>query len=131
MQQGKQVWRGRGLCSLDIKKKRKKKKSSYKITPFLSLCISISDPQFSHHSCICVLFLSMKTILTSIIQPCHSIAAGSPGRHPVGPGKCCSGPNFIIWGTVICLHSHVSDDDRVCLVPNHMKFGLEAARNSN
>lgn len=26
------------------------------------------------------------------------------------------GPDFIIWGIVICLHNHVSDDNRVCLV---------------
>lgn len=37
-------------------------------------------------------------------------------------------PNFIICGTQTSLHSHVNDDDRICSVPNHSKFVLEAAK---
>lgn len=136
MQRGKQVLRGKASCSaqssLDIKRK-----VQYKITPLLSLHISTSNPPvFPPLLYLCSFSLHENNISpdsTALSQTAlqQALLGGTLwGQESVAQDKH-PGPNFIIWGTVICLHSHVSDDDRVYLVPNHMNFVLEATRNLN
>lgn len=107
--------------------------SSYKITPFLSMHIFTSNPQIFHHSCICGFFphknninLNNTTLLQTALQ--QALLGDTPWSQESIAQDKHSGPNFIICGTVTSLHSCMNDDDRICLVPNHIQFVLEAAR---
>lgn len=61
----------KGLVQCSEQSRLKKKSPVLKLHLSLAYTFPPPTPQFSLHSCICVSFLSMKTILTSIIQPCH------------------------------------------------------------
>lgn len=130
MQWGKQVLRGRASCSAQSRLDRKRK-VQYKIPPLLSLYISTSNPPVSPPLLyLCSFSLHENNInLDSTALPQTALQQALLGGQGSVAEDKHPGPNFIIWGTVICLHSHVSDDDRVCLLPNQMKFVLEAARN--
>lgn len=108
--------------------------SSYKTIPFLSYTLLPPNPNFSTTPVFVVfphknnINLNNTTLLQTALQQAPlggtlwSQENVAEDKYPV--------PNFIICGTLTSLHSHMNDDDRICSVPNHSKFVLEAARDS-
>lgn len=128
-----QVGSGRKVlvhCSKQSRLKKNNKMSSYKIISFFKLSVSPSSPWFfTTFACFPYrnnINLNNTVLLQTELQ--QALLGGTLWAKKVLLGVS----NLVLVSSFLTsLHSRINDDGRIRLVPNHIKFVLQAARDLN